>query len=147
MKYLALLSFLLLTSCSENLECDDPIFRSLFINITDIDGNNLIDIGVIISDDIKVRLNDQEYSNVVFSDIGDINNLVVINLGGPEENLSYEIQLSQSRLDTLVLKQNRIEVADPCTVAFWTLDIASYNGIDIPIEDFNGDFLITMVLE
>jgi len=147
MKYSILLVFVLISSCTKSIECDDPVVQSLFINVIDADGNNLIDKGEIMVDDIIVRYKEQEIVNAVFSDVESIKNLISINLNGPEGSLIYEIQFSESSSDTLVLELTELVEDDSCNNSIWALNSVSYNGVNRPIEDFNGDFLITVTLE
>lgn len=150
MRYLIILlvaSFSIL-SCGDELDCieDDPIFRSIFIDLRDNDGNNLIKNGTFNSQDIIIRFNDIEIFNPVFDTVSGIEHFIVINVHGPEGHISYEIQLSTTRTDTLDL--NVIDIAEdhPCMIPLYAVESATYNGIDQTLEAFMEDVLITVVL-
>ncbi len=138
---------LLLISCNK-LDCttDDPIFRSLFIKLVDTDGHNLIENDTFDSEEIVIRVSDTTITGVVFNDVQGIENLIALNLLGPEGTTSYEIQLSESRIDILELSLIEIGKDDPCGFSYFITDDAGYNGIDQTIEDFGDDFLITVVI-
>lgn len=141
------MSCLLSISCN-NTDCitDDPIFRSLFVKLVDSDGNNLIENGTFNSEAIIYQFSDATYTGVVFNDVQGLENLIIINLRGPELSHSYEIQLSESQIDILELSLLEIDKDDPCGFSYFIPEDASYNGIDQMIEDFGDDFLITVVI-
>ena len=138
---------LLFAACGKTTDCGDPIFKSLFIKITNAAGENLIEQGEIVGDNIIVRNGMTEYTNVVLSTVEPIKNYITLNLNGPTTDVTYEIQLSETRTDILVLGLSNVISDGICPISFWLVDSASYNGEDLLIEDFNEDFLVTVVLE
>ncbi|GAA4801261.1 hypothetical protein [Litoribaculum gwangyangense] len=144
-----MLFFLCLLSCKNdddsNIDCAlfDPFVRNLHIKIVDNSGNNLIENETYIAEDIKVRMNGNEYTNVVFKNVETIKNLITLTLFGKNGKNDYEIELSNSVIDTLVLDLTLDSTI--CGINFFTLNTATYNGNILSIEDYNGNYLITVI--
>jgi hypothetical protein len=150
MKYLyVIVCFLCLTSCKnddkEDIDCAlfDPAISSLFIKLVDSDGNNLIENETYKADDITVLFNNYTTTNVVFKDIPELNNLIALNIHGENGNNTFKIKLSENEIDTLIL--NLKAESSICNWTFFKLNSATYNGIVQTLEDFNGDYLITII--
>ncbi len=145
--FIALLYILLLQSCKTNddIICGDPIqFGNAFINIVDNNGNNLIENGTFNSDDIKVTFNGYTHTRPFFENSLKFENLIFVTVVGEEGDNEFKVQLSDSISDNLFLNLNKEGFYGPCGSAFFTLDSATYNGVLQTIEDFDGDYLITV---
>ena len=150
MKYLSIIiCFLCLTSCKNNdkeeIDCAlfDPAISNLFIKLIDAKGNNLIENETYIADDITVLFNESTYTNVVYNDVQGIENLIVLNLIGINGDNTIKINLSNNITDTLIL--NLTTESEVCGWTFFTLNSATYNDEIKTIEDFNGNYLITVL--
>ncbi len=147
--YLILFCICCFISCKnddkQEIDCAlfDPFIPSLFIKLIDSDGNNLIENNTYKADEIKVLFNDYTYSNVVFNDVQGIENLIVLNLIGVDGENTLKIQLSNEVTDTLIL--NLTAESHICDWTFFKLNSAIYNGVLQELEDFNGNYLITVV--
>lgn len=143
------LCLLCLLSCKNDdesgIDCAlfDPFIKSLHIKLVDNNGNNLIENKTYIADNIKVRINGSEYTNVVFKDVEEIKNLITLNLLGTTGENIYAIELSNTEIDTLILNLTLEQTI--CGFSFVTLNSASYNNVILSIEDFNGSYLLTLV--
>lgn len=149
---LLFLSFLFFAACNndDDIDCPPipattPIMNSLFIELVDEEGNNLIENDTFNGEEILIRFNGFEIRPVVFDDVPGIENLIIINLIGSEGDNTFEIQLSESEIDTLILNLTLIPATMPCGSSFFTLNTANYNGIDQAIENFMDDSIITVV--
>lgn len=143
-----LFCFLLIWSCKtdkEDIDCAlfDPAISSLFIKLVDTEGNNLIENETYIADDIVIRYNDSEFKNVVFKNVESLNNLIALNLIGVTGDNQFEIELSGEETDALVL--NLTIESKICGYTFYKFNSATYNSILKTIEDFNGNYLITVI--
>jgi hypothetical protein len=150
MKYLSIIICVLcLTSCKNNdkeeIDCAlfDPAISNLFIKLIDAEGNNLIENETYIADDITVLFNESTYTNVVYNDVQGIENLIVLNLIGINGDNTIKINLSNDITDTLIL--NLTTESEVCGWTFFTLNSATYNDEIKTIEDFNGNYLITVL--
>lgn len=150
MKYLSIIICVLcLTSCKNNdkeeIDCAlfDPAISNLFIKLIDAEGNNLIENETYIADDITVLFNESTYTNVVYNDVQGIENLIVLNLIGINGDNTIKINLSNNITDTLIL--NLTTESEVCGWTFFTLNSATYNDEIKTIEDFNGNYLITVL--
>ncbi|SFZ90414.1 hypothetical protein SAMN05428642_101922 [Flaviramulus basaltis] len=144
-----ILCFLCLLSCKNDDESDidcalfDPFIKNLHIKLIDNNGNNLIENETYIADDIKIKINENEYTNVVFKNVEGIKNLITLNLLGIAGENIYEVELSNNEIDTLIL--NLTLEPTICGFSYVTLNSASYNSVILSIEDFNGSYLLTVV--
>jgi hypothetical protein len=150
MKYLSIIICVLcLTSCNnhdkEEIDCAlfDPAISNLFIKLIDAEGNNLIENETYIADDITVLFNESTYTNVVYNDVQGIENLIILNLIGIDGDNTVKINLSNDITDTLIL--NLTAESEVCGWTFFTLNSATYNDEIKTIEDFNGNYLITVL--
>ena len=150
MKYLSIIICVLcLTSCKnhdkEEIDCAlfDPAISNLFIKLIDAEGNNLIENETYIADDITVLFNESTYTNVVYNDVQGIENLIILNLIGIDGDNTVKINLSNDITDTLIL--NLTAESEVCGWTFFTLNSATYNDEIKTIEDFNGNYLITVL--
>ena len=148
MKYLSIIICVLcLTSCKNKEEIDcalfDPAISNLFIKLIDAEGNNLIENETYIADDITVLFNESTYTNVIYNDVQGIENLIVLNLIGINGDNTIKINLSNDITDTLIL--NLTTESEVCGWTFFTLYSATYNDEIKTIEDFNGNYLITVL--
>jgi hypothetical protein len=150
MKYLSIIICVLcLTSCKnhdkEEIDCAlfDPAISNLFIKLIDAEGNNLIENETYIADDITVLFNESTYTNVVYNDVLGIENLIILNLIGIDGDNTVKINLSNDITDTLIL--NLTAESEVCGWTFFTLNSATYNDEIKTIEDFNGNYLITVL--
>lgn len=150
MKFFSILfCFLCLFSCKnddkEDIDCAlfDPAISNLFIKLVDSNGNNLIENEIYKADDITILLNNYTATNVVFKNIPELNNLIALNIHGENGNNTFKIKLSENETDTLVL--NLTLESTICGFSFFKLNSATYNDKAQTIEDFNGNYLITVI--
>ena len=149
--YTCLLLSFFLFSCNsdDDVNCtSEPAFSpSVFIELVNAEGENLIDNGTYVAEDITIDFNDSTFTNVVFTDVPGIANLIGLNVFGEDGDNILNINLSDTETDILVLNINREETGGPCSQSFFTLNSATYNGESRELQDFGGDFLITVVKE
>ena len=141
-----LLCLVLLYSCSsdDDLVCSINS-NNIFVKLVDNEGNNLIENETYLADEIVVRFNAAyEFTNVVFNEVEGLENLIAINIFGEQGNNTFEIQLSDSETDTLILNLNKEIIDGPCGNVYYILNSVTYNGNDEIPEDFDGDYLITV---
>ncbi|WP_341215299.1 hypothetical protein [uncultured Wocania sp.] len=133
------------TDDDNGIDCDlfDPANRNLFIELVDGNGNNLIENNTFVADDIKVLFNGNTITNVVFNDVEGIENLIALSLIGEAGNNTFEIQLSSEITDTLIL--NLKAESQICGWTFFSLNSATYNDVLQTIEDFNGNYIISVI--
>lgn len=147
--FLLLFCYISLFSCKNDdepeIDCAlyDPFISSLFIKLIDNEGQNLIENNTYIAEDITVSFNGYNYTNVVFNDVQGIENLINLNLIGVDGDNTVKINLSQEVTDSLIL--NLTAESQICGWTFITLNSATYNGALQELEDFNGNYLITVV--
>lgn len=115
--------------------------------MVNVAGENLIDNGTYIADNITIDFNESTFVNVFFTDSPEIANLIGLNVFGQDGDNTFEINLSDTETDILVLNTNREETGGPCSQSFFTLNSVSYNGESKELQDFGGNFLITVVKE
>lgn len=145
-----LLAILILQACNTNddVTCDgDPIpLRLLFINLIDAEGTNLIEAGTLNYEDIEVEFNGFINPSPFFKNDPKFENLIIVTVVGNEGNNSYKIRLSNSETDTLILNLSEEALGSgPCSYSGFTINSASYNGIDQTVEDFDSwNYLITV---
>lgn len=151
MKHLVFVFLVMIVfSCQSNDEIDCSSYltvptKSLFIKLVDNNGNNLIENETYIADDIKIVFNGYTNNQVVFKNVPGIENLIVLNIFGNEGNNTFNIQLSDNETDILILNLDTEEPTNPCGFTFFKLNSATYNDVVETIEDFNGEYLITIV--
>jgi hypothetical protein len=112
-------------------------------------GENLIANQTYIADDITIDdvTNGYTSSGVVFTSVSGIENFIALGIYGQDGNNTFEINLSETEIDTLVLNLTRSETGGPCSQFIFTLNSTVYNDESISIQDFGGDFLITVIKE
>ncbi|MEP0263046.1 hypothetical protein [Dokdonia sp.] len=151
---LALFSVLLFSCNSDDNDPEiacltEPIFSNLFIDVVNAQGENLIANQTYIADNITIDdvTNGYTSSGVVFMGVPGIENLIALGIYGQDGDNTFEINLSDIETDTLVLNLTRSETGGPCSQFVFTLNSAVYNDEPKDIQDFGGDFLITVVKE
>ena len=156
--YAFLVLSLLLFSCNSDdndpeVAClrTSPITNgSFFVELVDAQGASLIGnyVAADITIDVTAGSNMVTITNVVFPDIADIANFISIPIVGEEGDNRYEINLSATETDTLILNLVREEFGDICPVSLLVPISAVYNGEEVEIQD-NPDigYLITVVKE
>lgn len=154
MKQLSLfiLLSLFLFSCSSDdpeVSCDfiQAIGSNLYIDLVNEQGENLIENGTYNPDDIIINFNGSVFTGAVFTEVQGIENFITIGVFGEDGDNTYEIRLSDTETDTLILNLTREETGGPCSQFVFILNSVAYNGEIQEIEDFGGDFLITVVKE
>lgn len=153
MKYICtciLLSFILFSCQSDDdINCtSEPAFSpAVFIELVNVQSENLIENGIYIADDITIGFNESTFTNVVFTDSPQIANFIGLNVFGEDGDNTLEINLSDTETDILVLNINREQTGGPCSQSFFTLNSVTYNSESKELQDFGGDFLITVVKE
>lgn len=141
--------FILLTSCSNSdkgeIDCSTIFIvpPSILLKITNANGTNLIENETYIGSEITIEINEEIHKNVVNQNIESLKNLIIIPLNSTETEREYKINLSEIETDTLNLNVSLNEGA--CGILITKPNSAVYNGNTITIEDYNGDYLITVV--
>lgn len=149
--YHLLLALLILQSCKTNDDviCNfDPIpLKNVFIKLVDTNGNNLIENNTYIKSDIQVTFNGFTNTNPFFENIPKLKNLIAVTATGNEGDNNYEIKLSSTKTDTLILNlTENILGSESCPYSIFTVNTANYNGITQNLEDFySSDYLITVI--
>lgn len=132
-------------NCKEDNLCyGDPFEISLFIEIIDSNGNNLITNNTFSSENIITRFNGYENKSPVVESLLDKENLIQVDVIGIEGDNTFEIQLSNSITDILIMNISNEITDPPCSTTIPTLNSVSYNGIDQTLKNFEG-YLITVV--
>ena len=148
-----LLSFFLFSCANDDNEpeiaCDliDAISSNLFIELINTEGENLIENGMYNPNDITIDFNGNTFTNVVFTEVEGIQDFVAVSIFGDDGDNTIEIRLSETETDTLVMNLTRMETEGPCAQFVFQLNSATYNGVSRELQDFGGDFLITVVKE
>ncbi|MBD0823209.1 hypothetical protein [Aestuariibaculum marinum] len=145
-----LLSLFILLSCNSDsdengIDCSSITIvpPSILLKITNVTGDNLIENETFISNDITIEFNNDLYNNVVNQKVENLKNLINIPLYGFEIEREYKINLSETETDILNLNVSFQEGA--CGIKIATPNSATYNGNTVTIEDYNGNYLITVV--
>lgn len=156
MKYfytLTVLVLFLFTSCATDddgeIQCrDSPVTSgSLFIELVNVDGVNLLANDTYIADDITISYEENTISNVVFTDVPGFENLIVLNIFGQEGDNIFRIHLSDTEEDVLKLNLQVTTSDGPCPTRITTLNTVTYNDVlQVPVEFFD-DYKITVVKE
>lgn len=140
MRILTLLFCLVLVQSCQNdddIICyGDPIpLNIMFIELTDSDGNNLIENGTFIKDEIKTSFNGYYNTSPFFENEPGLQNLIAITVVGNPGDNTYEIELSNSITDTLILNlTEEIFGEAPCISSRFNVNTANYNGFDENFE-------------
>jgi hypothetical protein len=152
--YIYLLLCLLLFSCNSDeseseIICDFPgaITSNLFIELVNAQGENLIENGTYIPTDITIDFNGNTLTNVVFTKVEGLENFAYVGIFGEDGDNAFEINLSDTETDALVLNLTREEISGPCAQFVFRLNSAGYNDELKEIQSYGGDFLITVVKE
>ncbi len=144
---------LFLFSCSSDddpeIACDliQAIQSNLYIDLVNGQGENLIENGTYNPNDITIDVNGSTFTGVVFTNVEGIENFIAIGVFGEDGDNTFEISLSDTETDTLILNLTRSETGGPCSQFVFALNSAVYNDEVQEIQDFGGDFLITVVKE
>lgn len=156
MKYLYtfILFSVLLFSCNSDdndpeVACslELPAVSNLFIELVNAQGENLIENETYIPADITIETNGNTLTNVVFTNVEGLENFVAVGVFGDDGDNIYQINLSGTETDTLILNLTREEIGDPCPQIAFMLNTAVYNNESKEIQSFGGDFLITVIKE
>ena len=152
-----LLSFVLFSCNSDDNDPEVACLRTspitngnLYIALVNAEGENLIANQTYIADDITIDdLNSgTTASGVVFTGVQGLENLIGMGIYGEEGNNTFEINLSDTETDTLILNLVREEFGDICPVSLLIPTAAIYNGEVVEIqEDTDIGYLITVVKE
>ncbi len=148
--YTCLLLCAFLFSCnSDDTQCLTilPVSSNLFIELVNTEGENLIENGTFQADAITIDFNENTFTNVVFTNVAGLESFIGINIFGEDGDNTFTINLSDTETDVLVLNITREETGGPCSQSIFTLNSVTYNGESKELQDFGGDFLITVVKE
>lgn len=152
MKKVALILCLYLYFCgcknNDDIDCSvvtGPALKTIFIKIIDSNEINLIENNTYIANDIMIRFGDFVFTNVVFDNIPEIENLIALNLIGDDGDNTFQIELSDIDTDILVLNLEKLSDGGPCFGSTFEINSATYNEQSITVEDFNGDYIITVI--
>lgn len=143
-----LLCFLILFSCKDDkdeIDCSlfDPANPNLYIKLLDSNGNNLIENNTYKPNEITVSFNGQTITNVVFTTVKGLENLITLNVMGTEGNNQFDIKLSNSETDVLIM--NLSLISQKCGWKFYKLNSVTYNDEIVSIKDESGNYSITVV--
>ncbi|WP_422857983.1 hypothetical protein ACOKFD_11045 [Flagellimonas sp. S174] len=150
----ALLLCILCLSCGGNDDdpCSgviiDPIVQSLFIELVDDEGNNLIENGTFPANGITAEFNRFLITGVVFTEVDGLENLITLNFLGDGGETTWLINLNDQVTDTLIVDLSLNE--GECGFSTYTPNSALYNGIEQVLSvDFDsaGDARIRVVRE
>ena len=155
MKKFVLLVLVLIVSFScnnddDNVDCSLGIPeppKTLFIDLIDTDGNNLIENETYNPEEIFVRFGNTVITGVVFTEVQEVENFIALSVIGQEGENTFEIVLNSEDTDTVVLDISKPADSGSCPSSVFNLDAVTYNDISQTIQDFNGEFLITVVRE
>ena len=152
MKRIVILALIILMgSCKQdddNTDCSLAIPEppaQLFINLLDQNGENLLENGTFLASEIFIRSGSTIFTDVVSTENPTLANLIGLNIFAEAGDNAFEIVLSDSQTDILILNLDIETVEGTCPFTRTLLNRATYNGIVEPIEDFNGEFLIDVV--
>ncbi|PRX56679.1 hypothetical protein [Flagellimonas meridianipacifica] len=126
----------------------DPIVQSIFIELVDNQGNNLIENGTFPAAGITAEFNDFLITGIVFTEVDGLENLITLNFLGSGGETTWLINLNDQVTDTLVLDLS-LNIGE-CGFNTYTLNSALYNGIEQILmvdADFVGDTRIRVVRE
>ncbi len=147
-----LLSFILFSCANDDndpeIACDliQAIGSNLYIDLVNGQGENLIENGTYNPNDITIDFNGNTFTGVI-TGVEGIQNFVTVGVFGDDGDNTLEIRLSDTETDTLVMNLTRSETGGPCAQFVFQLNSAIYNGVSRELQDFGGDFLITVVKE
>jgi len=137
-------------SCKNDDEIDCSYYtsiasKSIFIKLIDSNGNNLIENETYAANTINIVFGDYTFTDVVFEDVLGIENLIALNIFGNQGDNQFRINLSENETDLLILNIDKQETVNPCVGHIFTLNSATYNGVIQTLENFDGDYLITVI--
>lgn len=124
-----------------------PVFANLLIELVNAEGENLIENGTYIPANITIDSNGNTLTNVVLTNVEGLENFIAIGLSGEDGDNTFEINLSGTETDILVLNISREEIGDLCPQTVFELNAVIYNDVSKETQDFGGDILITVVKE
>lgn len=145
--FFILLFALTLISCSSN---DDEIDCSLvdiapqifFIEYIDNDGNNLLDNGIYLQEEVEVTVDGEIMGEVYSNSEGTF--LIIYELNAVQRNESdYVIKLSSTETDVMQLEFS--EKIGICGSHLYNVERALYNGEEMELENYFGNEKITIV--
>ncbi len=130
---LLLTSIFLFLACvgnDDNDPCEgviaDPIVQSIFIELVDAEGNNLIENGTYPPTGITAEFNGTTITGVVFTEIEGLENLISLNVIGPGGETAWLINLNDQETDTLILDLT-LNLGQ-CGFNTYAFNSATYNG-------------------
>ncbi len=144
-----LLSFVLFSCNSDDVDCiSEPIFNgAIVIELVNVDGENLIENGTYNAEDITIAFNDSLLTGVVTTDFPEIANRIVLNIFGQDGDNTFDINLSDTETDELILNLTREATGGPCSQFALLLNAALYNSETIALQDSDVGYLMTIVKE
>jgi hypothetical protein len=144
-----LLSFVLFSCNSDDVDCtSEPIFNgAIVIELVNVDGENLIENGAYNAEDITIAFNDSLLTGVVTTDLPEIANRIVLNIFGEDGDNTFDINLSDTETDELVLNLTREATGGQCSQFALTLNTALYNSETIELQNSDVGYLMTIVKE
>ncbi|GAA4305164.1 hypothetical protein [Aestuariibaculum suncheonense] len=146
---LLLCLFILLSGCSdkdkESIDCSviyigNPL---LLLKITDTNGNNLIENETYTAENISINYNNNTINDVVIDDYPQLNAFINVPLFGTDIERTFKINLSETETDVLIVNVTLEEGI--CKYIFTIPLSGTYNGNSITIENYNNNYLITVV--
>ncbi|NER14327.1 hypothetical protein GWK08_12815 [Leptobacterium flavescens] len=132
-----LLCLFLFISCdnSDDLDCALISFapQLFFIELVDDQGNNLIENGTYVREDIEVFFNDFNVGGATGPEDTSFENLIFLTLMGESGDNEFRIELSDTETD--ILNLNLTVEPGICGVSIFTAVSATYNGEVQNIEE------------
>lgn len=123
------------------------VFSNLFIELVNPEGQNLIENGTYIPANITIDSNGNTFTNVVFTNVEGLENFVAVGVSGNDGDNTFEIHLSDTETDILVLNVTAEEIGGLCPQTVFALNTVMYNDASKETQDYGGDLLITVVKE
>ncbi|MFS4468916.1 hypothetical protein [Maribacter sp. 2210JD10-5] len=144
--YPIVLLFLFFKSCnsSDGIDCAlvDCAAQGFSIVFVDSDGTNLIENGTFSIADITISKNGKQLGFNASEE-----NQIFFEVAGQQGENIYEITLSESRTDELILDLNRTNSGSECCSPFFDVNSASYtnsSNVLIETDSFIVEFIIVI---
>jgi hypothetical protein len=142
--FLFALSLISCTSEDDEIDCSviDIAPQLFFIEYLDEDGNNLLDNGTYVPEEIEVTLDDVAMGEVYTHTEESF--LIIYEYGGLQNNESdYIIKLSSTETDIMQLEYS--QKAGICGTHIFTVERAVYNNVEMDLENYMGNEKITVI--
>jgi hypothetical protein len=109
----------------------DYAIPGLLVEITDINGTNLLDNGTYNTAEVKVVIGDTNFSRIMEGEDGTVINILLSNA---INNKDAQVILSTTETDILRVQLTQNTTGFPCFFPIFKVEEARYNGIDLTVE-------------